>query len=135
MEESATIAVNWWSASEAIHLPLVRGRRVAEKWKGHMPRMRNNLRSEEIWQTPDDGDVPAKTKGTEETVNAYWYTCRYRPPLSMRLPEGYELVERGTLGNYPLRTDLPEGSTRHGVVRYRRPLSEDEKKSFELEPV
>lgn len=67
-------------------------------------------------------------------MNAYRYTCRYRPILSMRLPEGCDLVEKGTAGEYPLRRDLPEGQTRYGVVMYRRPLSEDEKRSFELEP-
>lgn len=68
-------------------------------------------------------------------MNAYFYTCRYRPILSMRLPDGYQLWERGTGGAYPLRPDLPEGQTRHGVVRYDRPLSKSEKQSFELESV
>ena len=58
-------------------------------------------------------------------MNAYHYTCPYRPP-QFNLPEGWELVERGTAGEFPLRTDLPQGTTRFGVIRYRRPLSKDE---------
>lgn len=71
----------------------------------------------------------------EEKMNAYFYTCRYRPILSMQLPQGYELWERGTGGAYPLRKDLPEGRTKYGVVRYHRPLFDGERQSFELEPV
>lgn len=67
-------------------------------------------------------------------MNAYHYTPKYRPPMFHNLPSGAELVERGTAGHFPLRKDLPEGATKHGVVRYRRPLTEHEIELFELEP-
>lgn len=68
-------------------------------------------------------------------MNAYYYTCDYRPAHAMNIPDGWELVERGTRGEYPLRRDLPDGTTKFGVIRYRRPLSEREKYDFDLRAV
>lgn len=65
-------------------------------------------------------------------MDAYFYTPKYRPPSFATLPLGWELVERGTAGNFPGRLDLPVGDTVHGVVRYRRLLSREDVEQFEL---
>jgi hypothetical protein len=56
-------------------------------------------------------------------------------PVAFAVPKGYTLVERGTAGSYPLRTDLPEGTFRHGVIAYDGQLTDREVEAFELTPV
>lgn len=70
-------------------------------------------------------------------MNCYDYAPKYRPPAFHSLPDGWELVERGTRpgAEFPARKDLPQGSRPFGVVRYRRPLTENEVEIFELDPV
>lgn len=65
------------------------------------------------------------------------YTPRYRPPCTFTLPPGvpWEMVERGQCDDYRLRTDLPVGRHRFGVVAFSRRLTEDERERFELDPV
>lgn len=64
----------------------------------------------------------------------YRYGCPLRPP-SFAAPKGWTLVERGTAGSYPLRTDLPPGAYRHGAIEYDRPLTAEEIDHFELVPI
>ena len=63
------------------------------------------------------------------------YTLKYRPPDFATCPPGWVLVERGRGGFFPLRTDLPDGVTRFGVIGYKRCLTKEELISFEMEPV
>lgn len=64
------------------------------------------------------------------------YTPLYRPPTMAALPRvGYTLIERGTAGHFPLRTDLPEGDTVHGVIAFDRPITDKEVADFELREV
>lgn len=74
-----------------------------------------------------------KAEGEEE-MNAYFYAPRYRPP-SWMLPPGWCLVERGQHHNPSLRTDLPFGDHRYGVIMYRRQLTEIECEQHELDKV
>lgn len=67
-------------------------------------------------------------------MNEYPYTPPYRP-LSWVLPAGWVLVERGSHHNATARADLPYGEHKYGVVMYRRPLSDEERESHELDPV
>jgi hypothetical protein len=62
------------------------------------------------------------------------YAPLLRPPSHATVPEGWELIERGTLGMFPLRTDLPEGATPHGVIAYTRPLTSQEVLDYSLIP-
>jgi hypothetical protein len=65
-------------------------------------------------------------------VNAYHYTLKYRPPGICTCPVGWELMESGTGGFFPLRTDLPRGEHRFGVIRYRRELTPRELETYEM---
>jgi hypothetical protein len=67
-------------------------------------------------------------------TEVYRYAPKYRPP-TFNLPAGWVLVERGSAAEFPLRTDLPLGRHRFGVIAYERPLSEDEKADHQLEPI
>lgn len=62
------------------------------------------------------------------------YTLKYRPPGYATCPKGWTLLERGTGGHFPLRTDLPIGVHRFGVIGYERCLTGDEMRAFEIEP-
>lgn len=63
------------------------------------------------------------------------YSLLYRPP-GITLPKGWVLVERPWAGlGFDKRTDLPLSRFRFGVIAYSRPLSDDEIKAFELQPV
>lgn len=63
------------------------------------------------------------------------YTPKFRPPCSATLPHNlaWELVERGINHDVPLRTDLPFGKHRFGVIEIGRRLTEDECRSFQLD--
>lgn len=65
-------------------------------------------------------------------MNAYHYATKYRPPGFATVPDGWELIESGFRGDFPLRTDLPRGRYPYGVIRYRRPLSPAEIEQWEL---
>lgn len=47
----------------------------------------------------------------------------------------WTLIERGTVGSYPLRTDIPEGKFPHGVVAFRFPLTDADVAHFDLTPL
>lgn len=55
-----------------------------------------------------------------------YYTCAFRPPTFATVPRGWELVERGTAGSFPHRTDLPEGRSTHGIIVYVGRLEDPE---------
>ena len=65
-------------------------------------------------------------------MNAYHYTLKFRPPGYATCPPDWELVESGTGGFFPLRTDVPRGLHRFGVIRYRRELLPREVEAFEM---
>ena len=60
----------------------------------------------------------------------FFYACTLRPPGHATVPEGYTLRERGRYGWnswHHRRTDLPVGSTAHGLISYAEPLPEPER--------
>lgn len=63
----------------------------------------------------------------------YRYAPLYRPPSTFTLPAGFELIERPFAGlGFDRRTDLPLSQHRFGVVRYQKPLTEDEIRRYQL---
>ena len=62
----------------------------------------------------------------------FYYSLKYRPPSFCTCPAGWTLEETGTAGSFPLRTDLPRGLTRFGMVSYTRELEERELAEFEM---
>lgn len=69
-------------------------------------------------------------------MNAYHYTPKYRPPSEVTVPRGWEIVERGKYTDgFNKRSDLPIGQHPFGVIRYRRPLTDEEREQYELEIV
>jgi hypothetical protein len=64
------------------------------------------------------------------------YTTKYRPIGYGTVPNGtYVMVERGTGGYFPKRTDLPDGKTVYGVMQFERQLTPRELEAFEIIPV
>ena len=68
------------------------------------------------------------------TATTYRYGLYYRPAAFPRSFPEWRLVERGTLGSYPRRTDLPDGRFPHGVIETDEPLDHDTRIAYELEP-
>lgn len=62
------------------------------------------------------------------------YTLKYRPPGYTTCPKGFTLLERGTGGHFPLRSDLPAGVHPFGVIGYDRCLTPAELAAFEIVP-
>jgi hypothetical protein len=58
------------------------------------------------------------------------YSCSLRPANYAAIPKGWTLLERGTGGFFPLRNDLPEGSSVHGLIGYTEKLTNPE--AFDL---
>lgn len=65
-------------------------------------------------------------------MTAYHYAPLYRPAPFSGIPSDWEFVERTRDINRP---DLPVSERPHGVIRYRRELTADEVRAFELQPV
>jgi hypothetical protein len=63
------------------------------------------------------------------------YTPLYRAPSFTTVPPGWTLVERGTYDVAPLRSDLPLGTTRFGVISYPDALPTDAVEAFQLQEV
>lgn len=77
-----------------------------------------------------------ETASRQERPMGFRYAPLYRPPSTFTLPEGFVLVERPALGcGFERRADLPVSREPFGVVEYRRPLSDDEVRRFQVKEV
>lgn len=71
-------------------------------------------------------------------MKLYCYAMLLRPiGIGCLPPEPYELVERGVRpgGEYPKRTDVPQGDQPYGVVGFGRKLLSDEVEKWDLKYV
>lgn len=79
--------------------------------------------------TADQDSPPA------EPARQYRYGLTLRPAGFPPAWGHWELLERGTVGSYPLRTDLPEGRFPHGVVAFPHPIADSNISHFDLTPL
>lgn len=66
----------------------------------------------------------------------FYYAPQLRPARCLTLPcDCWEFVERGVYDELPLRTDLPLGQHKFGVVSFDRKLTPTELKKYSLKRV
>lgn len=92
------------------------------------------FRIEETLEMPESTFIPT-LEGRRLGATLHRYTLKYRPPGFATLPKGWILVERPQIPGFDRREDLPVSRHRFGIVAYERPLTDDEIRNYELDPV
>lgn len=134
-DKSYQLCMKWSTISEGMDRPTDKALAAEKRWRLRQRRRRHRRGYRRdayyIGGKPIPRDRPLPNVRRSRRNGPYYYTPKYRPPMTGTVPSGFTLVEAPRIGRW--RQDLPVSSYTYGVISYPTALSDKDMERYELD--